>query len=70
MIRSTRTALLATALLLAVTSSAQAGPLACAATATGGAVLALVSLFTGPGIFVTAPTIGAFTALACIAPTP
>lgn len=68
--KTTRNTLLAAALLVAATSSAQAGPLVCALTATGGAVVALASLFTGPGIFVTGPTIAAYTALACVAPTP
>ncbi len=52
------------------TPNASAGPLLCAATATGGAVVAFFSLFTGPGIFVTAPTILSATGLACVVPTP
>ena len=63
--KSTRRSLLAAVLLLAVASPAHAGTGTCAAVAAGGAILAAASLFTGPGIFVTAPTIGIFTGLAC-----
>ena len=65
MMKSTRTTLLATALLLAVTSSAQAGPKTCLAVTAGGAALAVASLFTGPGIFITGPLIAGYVALTC-----
>ena len=55
---------------LPIGANAFAGPLLCAAAAAGGAVFAALSLFSGPGIFVMAPTILATTGLACIAPTP
>ena len=58
------------AMVLAATSPASAGPLACVGASIGGGVLAIASLFTGPGIFVTAPTIFAGVGLACVAPTP
>ena len=63
-------AVLTVSMLAMPPAKASAGPLLCAATATGGAVVAFLSLFTGPGIFVTAPTILSATGVACFAPTP